>query len=395
MNRSFVTILVTGGSGFIGSNFIHHLFEKDGLRGQARGQRRRPHLRGQPREPFRHVSKEYRRQALLLRKAPGHPRPGRASRRIFAKHKPGRRWLHFAAESHVDRSILGPEAFVTHERHRHLHDARRGAASRGRGPQGHALPPHQHGRGVRERSATRATSREETPYDPRSPYSASQGGLGPPRHGPTSHTYGLPVTLIELLEQLRALPVPRKAHTPHDPQHARGQEPCRSTAMARISATGSTSRTTTRRSGALCARGRLGESLQHRRRRTSGRNIMLLGRLMEIVAKKRGVPVESYRKLLTYVKDRPGGTIGVMRSTAGSSRASSAGSRSTASTLGSRRPSTGTSATAPGSRGSVPASTFRGWTRTTPAARRRRSGARSFPYLKVAFDTRECYSPPG
>ena len=58
---------------------------------------------------------------------------------------------------------------------------------------------------------------ETTPYAPNSPYSASKAAsdhLVRAYH----HTYGLPVADHQLLEQLRPVPVPRKADSADDPQ---------------------------------------------------------------------------------------------------------------------------------------------------------------------------------
>ena len=116
--------------------------------------------------------------------------------RLFAEHRP-RAVVHFAAESHVDRSIHGPAEFIQHQRRRHLHPARGGARALGRAAGGRA----------RRRSAsstsrpTRSTARsaattppftETDAYEPNSPYSASKAAsdhLVRAWH----HTYGLPV----------------------------------------------------------------------------------------------------------------------------------------------------------------------------------------------------------
>ncbi len=98
------TVLVTGGSGFIGSNFLNR-FVPD-----------RPDLR------FVNVdSLTYAANPLSTKALEGTPNyfferiditNGPAIRSVFSKHNPD--WvLHFAAESHVDRSITGPAAFVT------------------------------------------------------------------------------------------------------------------------------------------------------------------------------------------------------------------------------------------------------------------------------------------
>jgi len=96
-----MTILVTGGAGFIGSNFVidwlaghdEALVNLDALT-YAGNLANLDGLRGDPRHRFVHG--DIRDRALV--------------ERLLGEHRP-RAVLHFAAESHVDRSIHGPEAF--------------------------------------------------------------------------------------------------------------------------------------------------------------------------------------------------------------------------------------------------------------------------------------------
>ncbi len=96
-------LLVTGGAGFIGSNFVlHHLADAaaapivnlDALT-YAANPRNLEALAADPRHVFVHG--DILDRALLDR--------------LFAEHQP-RAVVHFAAESHVDRSIHGPAAFL-------------------------------------------------------------------------------------------------------------------------------------------------------------------------------------------------------------------------------------------------------------------------------------------
>ncbi|WP_462381126.1 dTDP-glucose 4,6-dehydratase [Pseudomonas sp. Marseille-QA0892] len=95
-------ILVTGGAGFIGSNFVlqwcsaagEPLLNLDALT-YAGNLANLASLDGNPQHRFLHG--DIRDCSLLDA--------------MFSRHKP-RAVLHFAAESHVDRSIHGPEAFV-------------------------------------------------------------------------------------------------------------------------------------------------------------------------------------------------------------------------------------------------------------------------------------------
>jgi len=97
-----MTILVTGGAGFIGSNFVldwlaqsdEPVVTLDALT-YAGNLRNLSRLQGDARHTFVHG--DIGDRALVDR--------------LLAEHRP-RALLHFAAESHVDRSIHGPGAFM-------------------------------------------------------------------------------------------------------------------------------------------------------------------------------------------------------------------------------------------------------------------------------------------
>jgi dTDP-glucose 4,6-dehydratase len=179
-------ILVTGGAGFIGSNFVLDWIAAGG-------------------EPVVNLDKlTYAGNAANLATLMGDNRhelvqgdiADRALvEKLLAKHKP-RAIVHFAAESHVDRSIHGPAAFVqtnvvgTFQ----LLDAARGywSALEGAARESfrflHVSTDEVYGTlGPGDPGFS-----ETTPYAPNSPYSASKAGsdhLVRAYH----HTYGLPV----------------------------------------------------------------------------------------------------------------------------------------------------------------------------------------------------------
>jgi dTDP-glucose 4,6-dehydratase len=96
------SILVTGGAGFIGSNFVLDWLQHtdasvvnlDKLT-YAGNPENLSAVAGDPRYTFVH----------------GDIGDGTLVRSLLEKHRP-RAIVHFAAESHVDRSILGPDAFL-------------------------------------------------------------------------------------------------------------------------------------------------------------------------------------------------------------------------------------------------------------------------------------------
>lgn len=96
--------------------------------------------------------------------------------------------VHFAAESHVDRSIVGPEAFVQTNV---LGTFTLLEAARKHGKRFHHVSTDEVFGSLGQADPA---FHEETPYDPRSPYSASKAASD---HLVRAyfHTYGLPVTL--------------------------------------------------------------------------------------------------------------------------------------------------------------------------------------------------------
>jgi len=179
-------IFVTGGAGFIGSNFVlqwcsqtdEPVINLDALT-YAGNLGNLDSLKGSDQHVFVHG--DIRDAALL--------------QRLFAEHSP-RAVVHFAAESHVDRSIHGPEAFVDTNvmgTFRLLEAARaHWNTLQGEAKQAfrflHVSTDEVYGTlGPNDPAFT-----ETTPYAPNSPYSASKASsdmLVRAYH----HTYGLPV----------------------------------------------------------------------------------------------------------------------------------------------------------------------------------------------------------
>ena len=182
-------VLVTGGAGFIGSNFVHFL------------------LAAEPQ--VRIVNLDALTYAGSLENLRDLPDPARHTfvhgnildrdlvARLLQEHAIDT-IVHFAAESHVDRSILGPEQFIQTNvmgTFTLLDAARRfWLDERGLGE----TPVHFHHVSTDEVYGTLAPDEpawtEEIPYAPNSPYAASKAAsdhLVRAYH----HTYGLPVTI--------------------------------------------------------------------------------------------------------------------------------------------------------------------------------------------------------
>jgi dTDP-glucose 4,6-dehydratase len=162
------TILVTGGAGFIGTNFIRHalamrkdwrIVNLDALT-YAGNPANFEDLPPDQTERYRFVRGDIGNTSLI--------------KHLFSE-EPFDGIIHFAAESHVDRSILGPEVFVETNvtgTFRLLNESLRFWEGKGR-PEGfrflHISTDEVYGSLGAEGHFT-----EETPYDPSSPYSASK-----------------------------------------------------------------------------------------------------------------------------------------------------------------------------------------------------------------------------
>ena len=302
-SRIFKNILVTGGAGFIGSNFIRYLFGLGSLN---------PHdiapfggriinldvltYAGNA-ESLADVQQQFPTRYFL---EPADIGDRAAIEAIFTKYDIDT-VVHFAAESHVDRSISGPEAFIktnvmgTFT----LLDVARNVW-KGRDD---VLFHHISTDEVYGSLGDTGFFYETTPYDPRSPYSASKAASD---HLVQAwfHTYHLPITMsncsnnygpfqfpeklipVMILNMLEGKPLPVYG----DGKNIRDWlyvEDHNSAVWA------------------IMNRGQPGECYNIGGE-NEWENIKLLHVLIDTVARLSGKDPETIRSQISYVKDRPG-----------------------------------------------------------------------------------------
>ncbi|HCA20694.1 MAG TPA: dTDP-glucose 4,6-dehydratase [Treponema sp.] len=200
--RKLRNILVTGGCGFIGSNFINYLFNKSATGSRAfmdsefSGKVVNADAltyAGNP-ENLSEVEKEFGGKRYFFEKVDICDK--NQIERIFREYDIDT-VVHFAAESHVDRSILGPGEFIrtnVNGTFNLLETARKYWNVSLDNPRDDVLFHHISTDEVYGSLGETGFFTENTPYDPRSPYSASKASsdhLVMAYH----HTFGLPITL--------------------------------------------------------------------------------------------------------------------------------------------------------------------------------------------------------
>jgi dTDP-glucose 4,6-dehydratase len=298
--RKLTNILVTGGAGFIGVNFIRFLLGKgaeiSGFRGRIINLDALTYAGNAA--SLKEVDENFRGKRYFFEKGDITDSPFVEG--LFKKYEIDT-VVHFAAESHVDRSILGPEAFVKTNvlgtftlldtARRFWKDAQ------------DALFHHISTDEVYGSLGETGYFSEATPYDPRSPYSASKASsdhLVMAYH----HTYGLPVTLsncsnnygpyqfpeklipLMMLNMIEGKPLPvyGDGKNIRDWVYVEDHNNAVWTIMQK---------------------GRAGDKYNIGGE-NEWENIRLLQELIDIVAAKTNTNAESIRSTITYVKDRPG-----------------------------------------------------------------------------------------
>jgi dTDP-glucose 4,6-dehydratase len=301
MNRTLSNILVTGGAGFIGVNFIRYLFEKTPFSGRIVNFDALTYA-GNP-TSLRDIAERFGGGRYVF--VCGDIRDRSAVDKVLAEYAIDA-VVHFAAESHVDRSILGPEAFIT-TNVIGTFTLLEAARSAWRLPDGSlrddVLFHHVSTDEVFGSLGETGYFTETTAYDPRSPYSASKAASD---HLVRSyhHTYGLPITLsncsnnygpYQFPEKLLPLMILNMLEGKNLPVYGDGKN-VRDWLYVEDHASAIWTILNKAAAGASYNVG--GEN--------EWENIKLLGRLIEIVAKKTGKSAQGIRDTITYVKDRPG-----------------------------------------------------------------------------------------
>ena len=294
--RTFDTILVTGGAGFIGSNFIRYLFEKEGYKGKIINVDALTYAGNL--ESLSDIDRLYGGKNYFFEQIDISDRE--AVEKLFARYTPDA-LVHLAAESHVDRSIHGPEDFVRTNilgTFNLLETARRKWQGRDEALFHHVSTDEVYG-------SLGATGyfEETTAYDPRSPYSASKASsdhLVRAYH----HTYGLPITLsncsnnygpFQFPEKLIPVMILNMLNEKPLPVYGRGLNirdwlyvEDHNSAVWTIMHSGS--------SGQSYNIGGDNE----------WKNIELVETLCELVAEEKGRHKDYYKQLISFVSDRPG-----------------------------------------------------------------------------------------
>ncbi|MFC1849169.1 dTDP-glucose 4,6-dehydratase [candidate division CSSED10-310 bacterium] len=176
-------LLVTGGCGFIGTNFIRYLMEQQDFGGRIINLDKLTYA-GNPHN-LADLSVQFPKRYVFVR---GDVAEVKVLARIFEEYEIDA-VCHFAAESHVDRSIKKPDEFIRTNIVGTFQLLERSLKQKNFRRFHHISTDEVFGSLGQEGYFT-----EETPYHPRNPYSASKASsdhLVRAYH----HTYGLPITI--------------------------------------------------------------------------------------------------------------------------------------------------------------------------------------------------------
>lgn len=284
-------VLVTGGAGFIGSNFVRHTLQQTpdvqvlnvdaltyaGHRGSLAD------LEGDARYQFEQCDITDR-EGLSV---------------VFERFKPDL-VVHFAAESHVDRSILGPGAFVTTNvvGTFNLLECCRAAWPQAEGLFHHISTDEVYGSLGPEGAFT-----EQTSYDPSSPYSASKASSDHLVRA-YARTYGLETRITNCSNNYGPYQFPEKL-IPLMILNAVEGKPLPIYGDGRNVRDWLFVEDHVEAIWRVIERGKSGETYNVGGNAERA-NIEVVDTICRLVAERIGKPVDALLSLKTYVKDRPG-----------------------------------------------------------------------------------------
>lgn len=317
MTRKLKNILVTGGAGFIGSNFINYLF---GLSATGSKEFMDSGFEGRivnvdcltyagNLENLAMVEEKFGTSAPLGNRRYFFEKVDICDRaeieRIFRQYDIDT-VIHFAAESHVDRSILGPEAFIRTNvmgTFTLLDVARNYWGCSLDNARDDVLFHHISTDEVYGSLGETGYFTETTPYDPRSPYSSSKASsdhIVMAYH----HTYGLPTTLsnctnnygpYQFPEKLLPLMISNIRDGKSLPVYGEGKN-IRDWIYVEDH---------NRAVWQIVNSGRVGEKYNIGGE-NEWQNIKLLHKVIELTSPKVGKTASDVEKTIVHVKDRPG-----------------------------------------------------------------------------------------
>lgn len=317
MSRKLKNILVTGGAGFIGSNFINYLF---GLSATGSKEFMDSGFEGRivnvdcltyagNLENLAMVEEKFGKGVLEGERRYFFEKVDICDRaeieRIFRQYDIDT-VIHFAAESHVDRSILGPEAFIKTNvtgTFTLLDVARNYWKVSLDNPREDVLFHHISTDEVYGSLGETGYFTETTPYDPRSPYSSSKASSD---HIVMAyyHTYGLPITLsnctnnygpYQFPEKLLPLMISNIRDGKNLPVYGEGRN-IRDWIYVEDH---------NRAVWQIVNSGRTGEKYNIGGE-NEWQNIKLLHKVIELASPKVGRTADEVEKTIVHVKDRPG-----------------------------------------------------------------------------------------
>jgi len=294
--RNASHILVTGGAGFIGSNFIHYLFGREDFTGTV-------------------TSLDSLTYAGNLNNLSGIEKSHGGTRYFFhhgdicdpdlVKKIMTDRGIdtivHFAAESHVDRSILGPSEFMQTNIMGtfNLLEAARGRIESEANLHFHHISTDE----VYGSLGDEGSFTEATPYDPRSPYSASKASSDHLVRA-YNHTYGISTTISNCSNNYGPYQFPEKL-LPLMILNMRDEKPLPVYGEGRNTRDWLHVADHCDAVWTIIRKGTSGETYN-----IGGgnewKNIDLVHLLCETMAEAEGRDRNYYKKLITFVKDRPG-----------------------------------------------------------------------------------------